>query len=83
MFLVFVVFNWIYKKLMPWRKRVFEKSEVVAPRIGAVNSEAMSNAAFVTVQDWAEKEAWKFLQALYFGTYLGDETGMMLNIFEA
>ncbi len=68
---------------LPLRKRVFEKGEVVAPRIGAVDWEAVSNAAFVTVPDWPEKEAWKFLQALYFGTYLGDETGMMLNILEA
>jgi hypothetical protein len=68
---------------LPLRKRAFEKGEVVAPRIGAVDWEAVSNAAFVTVPDWPEKEAWKFLQALYFGTYLGDETGMMLNILEA
>jgi hypothetical protein len=68
---------------LPLRKRAFEKGEVVAPRIGAVDWEAVSNAAFVTVPDWREKEAWKFLQALYFGTYLGDETGMMLNILEA
>lgn len=68
---------------LPLRKRAFEKGEVVAPLIGAVDWEAVSNAAFVTVADWPEKEAWKFLQALYFGTYLGDETGMMLNILEA
>jgi hypothetical protein len=68
---------------LPLRKRAFEKGEVVAPRIGAVDWEAVSNAAFVTVPDWPEKEAWKFLQALYFGTYLGDETGLMLNILEA
>lgn len=68
---------------LPLRKRTFEKGEVVAPRIGAVDWEAVSNAAFVTVPDWPEKEAWKFLQALYFGTYLGDETGLMLNILEA
>jgi hypothetical protein len=68
---------------LPLRKRAFEKGEVVAPRIGAVDWEAVGNAAFVTVPDWPEKEAWKFLQALYFGTYLGDETGMMLNILEA
>jgi hypothetical protein len=68
---------------LPLRKKRFEKGEVVAPGIGAVDWEAVSNAAFVTVPDWPEKEAWKFLQALYFGTYLGDETGMMLNILEA
>jgi len=67
---------------LPLRKRAFEKGEVVAPRIGAVDWEAVSNAAFVTVPDWPKKEAWKFLQALYFGTYLGDETGMILNTME-
>jgi hypothetical protein len=70
-------------KDLPLRKKRFERGEVVAPEIGAVDWEAVSNAAFVTVPDWPEKEAWKFLQALYFGTYLGDETGMMLNILEA
>lgn len=70
-------------KELPLRKRAFEKGEVVAPRIGAVDWDAVSNAAFVTLPDWPEIEAWKFLQAMYLGTYLGDETGMMLNILEA
>jgi hypothetical protein len=47
---------------LPLKKLAFEKGEVVAPRIGAVDWEAVSNAAFVTVPDWPEKEAWKFLQ---------------------
>ena len=68
---------------LPLKKRAFERGEVVAPRMGGLDWEAVNNAAFVTVPDWPEKEAWKFLQALYFGTYLGDETGMMLNILEA
>lgn len=67
----------------PLKKRRFEKGEVYAPRINTVDWEAVSNAAFVTVPDWPEKEQWKFLQALYFGTYFGDETGMMLNILDA
>jgi hypothetical protein len=67
---------------LPLRKKSFEKGEVYAPRIGAVDWEAVSNAAFVTVPDWPEKEQWKFLQALYFGTYFGDETGLMLNILD-
>ena len=68
---------------LPLKKRAFETGEVVAPRIGAVDWEAITNAAFVTVPDWPQDEAWKFLQALYFGTYFGDETGMMLNVLEA
>ena len=68
---------------LPLRAKRFEKGEVVAPRIEAVDWEAVSNAVIVTVPDWPEVEARKFLQALYFGTYLGDETGMMLNILEA
>jgi hypothetical protein len=68
---------------LPLRKRRFERGEVVAPEMGAVDWETVTNAALVTVPDWPEKEAWRFLQALYFGTYLGDETGMMLNILEA
>lgn len=45
--------------------------------------EPLSNAAFVTVPDWPVDEQRKFLQALYFDTYFGDETGMLLNILEA
>ena len=67
---------------MPLRKRPFEKGEVYSPVIGAVDWKTLSNAAFVTVPDWPEKEQWKFLQALYFGTYFGDETGLMLNILD-
>jgi hypothetical protein len=65
------------------KKRRIEKGEVYAPQIGSVNWETLSNAAFVTVSEWPEKEQWKFLQALYFGSYFGDETGMMLNILDA
>lgn len=67
---------------LPLRKKTFEKGEVVAPRIGAVDWEAITNAAFVTVPGWPEKEAQKFLQGLYFGAYLGDESGVILNLLE-
>lgn len=75
--------SWIDRiKRLPLRSRPFEKNEVYAPLVGEVDWEAVSNAAFVTVPDWPEKEQWKFLQALYFGTYFGDETGLMLNILD-
>lgn len=67
---------------LPLRKKPFEKGEVYAPQIGAVDWEAVSHAAFVTVPGWPQDEQRKFLQALYFGTYFGDETGLMLNILE-
>lgn len=69
-------------RALPIRTSSFERGEVYAPRIGAVDWDVVSNAAFVTVPDWPEKEQWKFLQSLYFGTYFGDETGLMLNILE-
>lgn len=68
---------------LPLRKRRFEKGEVVAPRIGALDWALLSDAAYVTVPDWPEEAKWKFLQSLYFGTYLGDKTGMMLNVLDA
>lgn len=67
---------------LPLRKRPFEKGEVYAPEIGSVDWEAVSHAAFVTVPDWPQDEQRKFLQALYFGTYFGDESGLMLNILD-
>lgn len=67
---------------LPLRKRAFEKGEVYAPRPGAVDWTLLAEAAFVTVPDWPAKERWKFLQALYFGTYFGDDTGLMLSILD-
>ena len=68
---------------LPLTKRPFEKGEVAAPRLNQLDWEEASNAAFVTLAGWPEKESRRFLQSLYFGTYLGDETGMILNILEA
>lgn len=67
---------------LPLRKRPFEKGEVYAPRPGAVDWALLAEAAFVTVPDWPAKECWKFLQSLYFGTYFGDDTGLMLSILD-
>jgi hypothetical protein len=68
---------------LPLTKRSFEKGEVIAPKMKEFDWEEASNAAFITVAGWPKKEAQRFLQSLYFGTYLGDETGMILNILEA
>jgi len=67
---------------LPLRKKPFEKGEVYAPEIGSVDWEAVSNAAFVTVPGWPQDEQRKFLQAMYFGTYFGDESGLMVNILD-
>lgn len=77
--------NEIWNKVvrcLPLRKRRFEKGEVVAPSLNAVDWEAVSNACLVTLSDWPEEEAGKFLQALFFGRYLGDESGMLLRIMD-
>jgi hypothetical protein len=68
---------------LPLSKRPFEKGEVVAPRMSGLDWEEASNAAFVTVAGWPKKEAKRFLQSLYFGTYLGDDSGIILNLLEA
>ena len=68
---------------LPLKKKPFEKGEVVAPRMGGLDWEEASNAAFITVAGWPKKESRRFLQALYFGTYLGDDTGMILSLLEA
>ena len=67
---------------LPLRKRAFERGEVLCPPVGAVDWKALCSAAFVTIPHWPEPERWKFLQALYFGTYFGDETGMLVNLFD-
>lgn len=68
---------------LPLRKRRFERGEVISPRLNAVDWEEVHRAAFITLPDWPDAERSKFLQSLYFGTYLGDETGMILNVLEA
>lgn len=68
---------------LPIRKKAFERGEVLCPAVGAVDWKALCSAAYVSVPDWPETERWKFLQALYFSTYFGDETGMMVNVLEA
>jgi hypothetical protein len=67
---------------LPLRKRCFESGEVVEPDIHAVDWSAISQAAFVTIPEWPAEEQRKFLQALYFGTFYGDETGLMVNILD-
>jgi hypothetical protein len=68
---------------LPLRKKAFERGEVVCPAVCAVDWRALCSAAYVSIPDWPETERWKFLQALYFVTYFGDETGMMVNVLEA
>ncbi len=68
---------------LPLSKRRFERGEVLAPEIGAVDWRAVSKAALITVPDWSPEEQWQFLQALYLRICLGDETGMMLGVLEA
>ncbi len=67
---------------LPLRKRCFESGEVVEPNIHALDWSAISQAAFVTIPEWPAEEQRKFLQALYFGTFYGDETGLMVNILD-
>ena len=55
---------------LPLRKRAFERGEVLCPPVGAVDWKALCSAVLVTIPHWPEPERWKFLQALYFGTYL-------------
>ncbi len=64
------------------RKRAFEGTEVIAPSFQSVDWQLLSSAAFVTVPDWPIEEQWKLIQALYFGTYFGDESGMILNMLD-
>jgi hypothetical protein len=58
----------------------FEKGEIAIARYPDVNWKELSNAAIVCAEDWPEKECAEFMQSLFFGRYLGDETGMFLNI---
>ncbi len=64
------------------RKKPFESGEVIAPEIDAVRWSEISNAAFVILSHWPAKERWKLLQSLYFGTFFGDESGLMLDILD-
>jgi hypothetical protein len=67
---------------LPLTKKVFATYEVVAPDTHSMNWLDLANSALVTVPNWDDADARKFLQGVYFGTYLGDETGLVLNILE-
>jgi hypothetical protein len=69
-------------KELPLRKKAFEKDEVVAPQLHALDWEKIANAAFITIPDWPQALQSKFIQALYFGTFYADKTGLMINILE-
>ncbi|QJE96800.1 hypothetical protein [Luteolibacter luteus] len=69
--------------LLPLRKKRFEGGEVVSPEMSALNWEDVSHSAVVTIPDWPPEEQEQFLQALFFGTYFGDRTGLMLQILDA
>lgn len=68
---------------LPLRKKRFERGEVIAPRLNAIDWGAVSQAAYVTVPEWPEENQRSFLQAMYFGTYLGDKTGLMMHIIDS
>jgi hypothetical protein len=70
-------------KSLPLKKKPFEKGEIYCPEVGAVDWDAITKAAIIMVPNWPEKMQWSFLQSLYFGTYFGDETGLMLNLLDA
>lgn len=63
-----------------YRTKLFEKGEIAITRYPEVNWKEISNAAIICAVDWPEKECAEFMQSLFFGRYLGDETGLFLNI---
>lgn len=63
-------------------KRRFEHGEAISPGLHGVDWDAVHEAALVSVPDWPTEQRMKFIQSLYYGTYFGDSTGMMLNILE-
>jgi hypothetical protein len=67
---------------LPLRKKRFEARQVAAPLVNAVDWDEVDSAAFVSVTHWPEPLRSRFLQALFFGVYLGDNTGMILNVLE-
>ena len=58
----------------------FEKGEVAIASYPNINWKEITNAAIVCAPGWPEKECAEFMQSLFFGRYLGDETGLFLNI---
>ncbi len=63
-----------------YKVKNFEKGEIAITRYPEVNWKEISNAAIVCAEAWPEKECAEFMQSLFFGRYLGDETGMFMNI---
>jgi hypothetical protein len=71
-----------YVKALPLIKKRFENLEVVAPSIEALPWPRVRRAAYVAISHWPEEEKWPFLQSLYFGTWFGDKTGFMVDLYD-
>lgn len=64
------------------RKRKFEVGEVLAPEAENLDWKGVMGAAYVSVSHWGAEERYQFLQAIYFNTFFGDRSGLMLNMLE-
>ena len=67
---------------LPLRKKRFERGEISAPALQKVNWPSIMRSAFVTVPDWPAQDQFKFLQSLYMGVFLGDESALFLGIID-
>ncbi len=72
-----VAFSVIFAK---FKTSNYEKNEIILLHYPTINWSKISSAAIIIAPDWPVKECVEILQSLFFGRYLGDETGLFLNI---
>jgi hypothetical protein len=65
-----------------WKPAQFESGEVKFPALPGCSYLDWQDAALINVSDWPVETQARFLQAHYFGTFLGDEKGMLLSVLD-
>ena len=66
----------------PLKVKRFEKGEIAFPTLQGADYADYSESAILHTGDWQRKLSSKFLQAQFFGTYFGDESGLFLDLME-
>lgn len=64
-------------------KKSFESREIYAPLPDRVDLKRLHETGVVVLSNWPEDQRWFFLQAIYFATYFGDQTGTVLSLVDA
>ena len=64
------------------KKKGFERGEVFRPSDESLHWRNVTESALITLPSWEDEIRGKLQQSLYYGTYLGDSSGLYLQLIE-